>query len=237
MKATRLTIAWLALYAVQATAQTDGLKVWMDMAQAVTADGETVTYLTVNEKDPSVSYIAYNMTITLPKGFRVNKVEQGGVAVDDITLSERATDTHQIECNMADESKLKVICTSTGNQEMDNIAAGDNGGTPVFKVGLVADPTTVNGTYDVGLTDVRFVRHTEDGTTLAAVDLTDIEQGQLTVTGGAVGINSVKDGNDEPVNVYDTGGKLIRQQITRSKALDGLAPGIYVIKGKKHIVR
>ena len=184
MKTVKLLLAWLALYAAQAMAQTATLEVWMDKNVTVTADGKTVTYLTVSEKDPNVNYIAYNMTITLPKGFKVNQVKQGREYVNDITLSERATSTHQIDCNMPEEGMLKVICTSTSNYEMYPDDAEGNIIYPIFTVGLVADPSTINGTYDVEMTGVRFVRYLEDGNTLAAVDLDHIEYSEFTVTGG-----------------------------------------------------
>lgn len=382
MKTVKLLLAWLALYAAQATAQTAALEVWMDKNVTVTADGKTVTYLTVSEKDPNVNYIAYNMTITLPKGFKVNQVKQGREYVNDITLSERATSTHQIDCNMPEEGMLKVICTSTSNYEMYPDDAEGNIIYPIFTVGLVADPSTINGTYDVEMTGVRFVRYLEDGNTLAAVDLDHIEYSEFTVTGGtdfpgidyslpsegcgtmilpfdapipdgmtvyacngisgnnslmlekapsieantpyvvtgpegiyhfigkyralktsystpymtgvfeqmkvpegnyvmqnhkdtygvgfyrvgavetiinpyrcyvnalsnevnafrlvfdgADGIYSPKEEYDELVNVYGTGGQMIRQRIKRSRALEGLAPGIYIIKDKKYIIK
>ncbi len=54
---------------------------------------------------------------------------------------------------------------------------------------------------------------------------------------GADGIYSPKEENDELVNVYSTGGQMIRQRIKRSRALEGLAPGIYIIKDKKYIIK
>lgn len=177
-------MAGLALYAAQAMAQPAALEVWMDKNVTVTADGQTVTYLTISEKDPNVNYIAYNMTISLPKGFKVNQVKQGREYVNDITLSERATTTHQIDCNMPVEGMLKVICTSTSNYEMYPDDEDGNIIYPIFTVGLVADPSTINGTYNVEMTGVRFVRYLEDGNTLAAVDLDHIEYSDFTVTGG-----------------------------------------------------
>lgn len=382
MKTVNILMVWLVLFAAQATAQTAALEVWMDKNVTVTADGETVTYLTVSEKDPNVNYIAYNMTITLPKGFRVNKVKQGREYVNDITLSERATTTHQIDCNMPEEGMLKVICTSTSNYEMYPDDADGNIIYPLFTVGLVADPTAINGVYDVEMTGVRFVRYLEDGNTLAAVDLDHTEYSEFTVTGGTdfsgvdftipsegcgtmilpfdasipsgmkvyactgiyentslildevpfiaantpyvvtapegtyhftgeyraltptystpymtgvfetmkvpegnyvmqnhketygvgfyrvgsvetiispyrcyvnalpnevnmfslvfdetTGVNSVKNADDELVNVYDTNGQMIYSQVKRSEAFDGLVPGIYIIKNKKYIIK
>lgn len=178
-------MAWLALFTAQAMAQTPNtLEVWMDKEVKVTADGETVTYLTVSEKDPNVNYIAYNMTFTLPKGFKIHQVKSGREYVNDISLSERATSTHQIDCNMPTEGMLKVICTSTQNYELYPDDADGNIIYPIFTIGLVADPSVINGIYDVEMYDVTFVRYLEDGITLAGVDLDHTEYSRFTVTGG-----------------------------------------------------
>lgn len=178
-------MAWLALFTAQAMGQTPNtLEVWMDKEVKVTADGETVTYLTVSEKDPNVNYIAYNMTFTLPKGFKIHQVKSGREYVNDISLSERATSTHQIDCNMPIEGMLKVICTSTQNYELYPDDADGNIIYPIFTIGLVADPSVINGSYDVEMYDVTFVRYLEDGITLAGVDLDHTEYSRFTVTGG-----------------------------------------------------
>ena len=179
-------MAGLALYAAQASAQTDNtLEVWMDESVSVTADGETVTYLTISEYDPNVNYIAFNMTLTLPKGFRVNQVRSGREYVNDIKLSEdRATTTHSIQCNMPEEGTLKIICVSSQNQALYPDDIDGNIVYPLFTVGLVADPTAINGAYDVEMTGCRFVKYLEDGTTLAPADLDHTEYSRFTVTGG-----------------------------------------------------
>lgn len=185
MKTAKLIMAWLALYVAQATAQTPNtLEVWMDESVGVTADGKTVTYLTVSEKDPNVNYIAFNMTLTLPKGMKVNQVRSGREYVADIQLSERATTTHMIDCNMPEERMLKIICTSSSNFELYPDDVDGNIMYPLFTIGLVADPSTINGRYDVEMYDCRFVRYLEDGQTLAPVDLDHMEYSEFVVTGG-----------------------------------------------------
>lgn len=186
MRTVKLIMAGLALYAAQASAQTDNtLEVWMDESVSVTADGETVTYLTISEYDPNVNYIAFNMTLTLPKGVRVNQVRSGREYVNDIKLSEdRATTTHSIQCNMPEEGTLKIICVSSQNQALYPDDIDGNIVYPLFTVGLVADPTAINGAYDVEMTGCRFVKYLEDGTTLAPADLDHTEYSRFTVTGG-----------------------------------------------------
>jgi hypothetical protein len=39
--------------------------------------------------------------------------------------------------------------------------------------------------------------------------------------------------NDVPVDVFDLNGRLLKKQILRSEALDGLDAGVYIINGKK----
>lgn len=54
------------LTAVQASAQTETLKVWMDDV-TMTADGQTVTRLYVMENDV-VDYTAFSLSLIVPKG-------------------------------------------------------------------------------------------------------------------------------------------------------------------------
>lgn len=51
------------------------------------------------------------------------------------------------------------------------------------------------------------------------------------------GVSSTKADKDEPVNVYRIDGQAIRTQVKRSQALNGLAPGIYIINDQKYIVK
>lgn len=57
-----------------------------------------------------------------------------------------------------------------------------------------------------------------------------------TKTGTGISAATADDAN-EPVDVYDTGGRLVRSHVPAKDALQGLPKGIYIIKGNKTLVR
>lgn len=180
----RLLALCLALcMALPLLAKDHDLKVWMDQKLHFTADGQTVTYLTVHQTDPKVNYMAYNMTILLPKGTAIHQVKSGRNYKNDIQMSERATDTHTIACNMPEAGMLKVICTSSMNQDL---YPDDEAGNPcdeLFTVGLVADASTYNGTYRAEMVGVCFVNSDDKGIPEGAyIDHT--EYAEVSVSGG-----------------------------------------------------
>ena len=64
----------LVLFSAQALAKAtteNTLSVWMDQKVELTADGKTVTRLTVYEYDPNINYLAFNMALSVPKGVKV----------------------------------------------------------------------------------------------------------------------------------------------------------------------
>jgi len=185
MKTIKMIIAGLVLYTAQATAQENTLEVWMDKNVTVTADGETVTYLTIREKDPNVTYFAYNMIITLPKGFKIHQKKSNREYVDDITMSDRVTSTHQISCYMPTDGMLKVICTSSKNYDLYSDDTDGNAIDELYTVGLVADSTTINGAYEIEMTDVIFTTYTDtERKKMAYTKLDHTEYCDVTVTGG-----------------------------------------------------
>lgn len=183
MKATRILLLWLALYSAQAIARTDNtLEVWMDKDVTLTADGTTVTKLTVYEKNPNVDYTSFNMTISVPKGVRINKVKSGRDYKNDIELSVRAND-HTIACNMPEEGMIKIISFS---QQLLPYYPDDEDGNvyyPMFTIGLVADPSAYNGDYTIELSDCWFNAIDDTNTPYPNI-LDHVEYSNFTITGG-----------------------------------------------------
>lgn len=180
MKKSLMMVSGLLLSAFSATAYTttpsETLKVWFDN-MTVDYKSDNVFYLTVYESD-DIDYSAFNMTFYIPAGLRVNQVKQGREMVDDIFLSERAAATHSIACNILPSgTELKVISTSTKN---DNLYNDDEDGNPLDKlytIGLVADDTLQPGDYTIEMTGIKFVINTGD----ACVPADDHVYGTLTV--------------------------------------------------------
>lgn len=182
MKIKQWTMLLLAFTPFLAFAQSSKLQVWTDAEMKFTADGKTVTYMTVYEKNPDVDYTAFNMEFTLPRGFRINLVKKGRDWVKDINLSVRASSTHTINCNMPDPTLLKIISTSSQNENYYPDDEDGNECTELFTIGLVADPETYNGTYAIQMDGARFVK--KDASGISADDLDHVEYSQVTVTGG-----------------------------------------------------
>ena len=183
---TKLLLLCLVLASVvtRAQAQTQTLEVWgHDIT--MTADGTTVTHLTISERDV-VDYTGFSLTIVVPKGIHVAQVRNGREYVDDISLNaDRATTTHEIACNMPQDNIIKVIASSTKNSNFYPDDIDGNPVTDIFTIGLVADPTMVNGTYEVSIIDCKFKQ--SKASIPASQPQAPITM-KMTVTGGVDGV-------------------------------------------------
>ena len=169
------------LTAVQASAQTETLKVWMDDV-TMTADGKTVTRLYVMENDV-VDYTAFSLSLIVPKGVTIAKVKSGRNTVNDIRLTERLND-HTISCNMLSDGRtIKIISSSPSNSNFYPDDVDGNVMDSIFSIGLVADPAMVNGNYTIEIKDCKFV--IQDAT---ASQPQEAETASMKVTGGVDGL-------------------------------------------------
>ena len=175
----------LVLYTARASAfSTDNaLKVWMDQKVELTADGKTVTKLTVYECDPDVDYISFNMALFVPKGTQIYKYRSGRKEITDIALNEDRNNGHTILCNMPDDHTIKIIAYSGENNALFHDTYD---GVPVeelFTIGLICDNSTINGTYHVEMLDVNFTYRDKDSK-ITSNGIDHIEYSDFTVTGG-----------------------------------------------------
>ena len=171
--------------AVGQNIQTEALRVWMDDI-TVTADGQTATRLTVYENDPERDYTAFNMSLVVPDGITVAQVKKGRNWVNSIELSVRAAETHTISCNMPEGTLIKIMCSSTQN---DDLYPDDEDGNLVdelFTIDLLADPQMTNGTYTV-LTEGVVFAHNQNNVVTGYVP-NPLPSFHLTVTGGQDGL-------------------------------------------------
>lgn len=220
-------VSGLLLTAVTAqaytTTESETLKVWFDDF-SIEYNSDNVAYLKVYEND-NLDYSAFNMTFIIPKGLRVNRIKQGRETVDDIFLSERASSTHSIACNiLPDGTTLKVIADSSKN---DDLFHDDEDGNPLdelFTIGLVADDTLKPGEYPIEMTGIKFVLTTGD----ASVPANDHVYGTLTVTGVETGVEQISAESLEG-KCYDIHGRLIPGKPERGS--------IAIFNGKKILVK
>lgn len=186
------------------TTESETLKVWYELPTFI-ADGQTVNYIKVYENDGDNVYSAFNMHFVLPEGIRVNKVKQGRDEVNDIALSERASSSHAISCNMPNATTLKIICTSSMN---DNLYNTDNNDEPLdllFTIGLIAGPELAAGEYEISLDGIKFVFKNAD----ASVPADEPIYGKMVVKSETSGIESIEADAYRDGDCYDLQGRKV----------------------------
>ena len=186
MKKTIMTICLMLLAVAGVKAQSETLRVWIDSQVTFTADSSTVTYLKLYENDGDQQYTSFNMSLIVPKGIHVNKVKQSRNTVNDISLSERATTTHSISCNMPSDTLLKVACTSSENQDLYNDDEEGNPLDEVWTIGLIAEPTMVNGDYVVTMPADGLVFNMRQGDTYVSSRIKEDVTSVFTITEGII---------------------------------------------------
>lgn len=229
MKKLLLTFAISIVSILGVQAQSTTLKVWLDSKVTFQADGTTVTYLKLYENDGDQGYTSFNMSLIVPKGISVNKVKQGRNTVDDIFLSERATTTHTIACNMPSETLLKVACISTLNQDLYNDDEEGNPLDELWTIGLLADPTMENGDYVVTMPADGLIFNMKDGDNYVSSRISEDVTCVFTIEGGVItAIKQVTVDAEDASAIYDLQGR---------KLANPVGSGVYIIDGKKVAIK
>lgn len=175
----------LAGMQVQAQEQEQTLKVWMSNPTMV-ADGTTTTYLTVYQTDINADgthnlYAQFEMRLNVPEGITVATKRVGRKDVNDITLNEERFDGISIsEPSIAKTPGLISISTlNTGTESYYPDSESGETIEELFTIGLKADPSMTNGTYEIFLSDVKFIR-----LDASAETPNETVKATMTVTGG-----------------------------------------------------
>lgn len=224
MKIKLFFLSLLLLTSVRAQAQSETLRVWLDSNVTLTADSTSVAYLTLYENDGAQGYTSFNMSLIVPKGIHVNKVQQGRDLLDDISLSERATATHTIACNMPADTLLKVACTSSTNQDLYTDDAEGNPLDSLWTIGLIAEPTMVNGDYVVKMPAKGLVFNMKQGDTYVSSRISEDVTCVFTVKGGVISGIRTMTGNAPEGALYDLNGRRVNEPT---------GCGVYIDGGKK----
>lgn len=206
---------------------TDHLRVWAEFPDKIIADGETINYIKVYQHDDDdLDYTAFNMEFILPEGFRINKVKQGRETVNDIFLSERATSTHTIACNIVDGVDLRIFCDSSMNSDLYK---DDEEGNPLdllFTVGLIAESTIPTGEYTVQMLGIKFCHSNAD----AKIPAADPTNYQVYIQGDKpAGIEEVVAEELDLTDCYDLNGRRIN--------IDDAHGIIVVCRGRKFYLK
>lgn len=206
------------------TTESETLNVWYELPTFI-ADGETVNYIKVYENDGDNVYSAFNMHFVFPEGLRVNRIKKGREEVYDITLSERASSTHTIACNMPEATMLKIICTSTVNDNLFNTDLNEQPLDLLFTVGLIADPSMEPGSYEIYLDGIKFVFKTGD----ASVPANEPIYSTMLVEPDPTAVESVSIDHNVPIEYYDLQGHRVNPSLMHGK--------IVISKGNKVLVK
>lgn len=129
-------------------------------------------------------------------------------SLESITLNNNRTDNHILAYTKTGENRYRVLSYSLNNATYD----GHSGELLDIKVA---------GNGDVSVEDILFVT------------VEETEKRFSPLHSGTTGI-SVTTKQAEAMDIYSVDGRLVHKQ---AKSMDGLERGIYIINGKKHIVR
>ncbi len=232
MKKILLTIALIAAalgvradnFAVETT---DHLHVWAEYPSTIIADGETVFYIEVYQHDDDdLDYTAFNLEFVLPMGFRINQVKQGRNMVNDIQMTDRASATHSISCNLKDGYDLRIIATSSDNSLLFKDDVDGNPLDKLFTVGLIAEPTIAPGSYNVSMEGIKFCHKNADARIPADAPVNYVFN---IVNPTLSGVEDVEADTLDPEECFDLQGRPVNPAEVHGQ--------IIITKGKKVLVK
>ena len=173
------------------------------------ATGET--YTVAVDLSNVYNYTAMQMNLTLP----------AGIEVSDIRLSERASRHHTISFNQTEDGHVKVIAFATDNAPFAGFEGDllyiDVKGTSLFA-----------GDGVLKMSDIYFCE--SDGT--------EHQLAPLSVNvNNTTGIIEITGSENETVNVYNMQGQMVKKNVRKNEALNGLSCGCYLVGNQKVYVK
>lgn len=185
-----------------------------DSNDILLADGFVIeagkTHLLDVEMRNNAQFAAMQLDITMPQG----------LSIDNVTTTSRASNM-SMGFNEIEPGKWRILIHSA------NTTSGNDG--TLLNITVKADDTfTGNDIITIGN-----VIAVEPSELVHEIGDLDVEVGTTT---GVKDINA-DIANNGPVDVYNMNGQLIRQNVERNEATTGLPSGIYIVGGKKVIVK
>ncbi|MBR5639475.1 MAG: dockerin type I repeat-containing protein [Muribaculaceae bacterium] len=158
--------------------------------------------------DNATAYAGFQMDVTLPQGLTLENAELTGRAA-----------SHTLMTGVNPDGSIRLLGFSLNNNE---IAAGSDA---IITLKVKAT-SALDANDGITISDIFFTQQNE------------VESVLPNVTTNAVVTAISEIGTDgEGVNVYDMCGVLVRQGVNPVEATQGLPTGVYVINGKKVLVK
>lgn len=187
----------------------------LNVAKAATSD-----VLSLGDYDPATGTIAIALdNATAYAGFQMDVALPQGLTLESAELTGRAA-SHTLMTGVNPDGSTRLLGFSLSNAE---IAAG-SGEIITLKVKANA---SLSSTDNITISDIFFTRANE------------VESVLPDVTTNATVVTAITHiaADGEGVNVYDMKGVLLRQGVKPAQATHGLPTGVYVINGKKVLVK
>lgn len=187
----------------------------LNVAKAATSD-----VLSLGDYDPATGTIAIALdNATAYAGFQMDVALPQGLTLESAELTGRAA-SHTLMTGVNPDGSTRLLGFSLDNAE---IAAG-NDAIILLKVKANA---SLSSTGNITISDIFFTRANEVESVLP-----DVTTNATVVT--AIGEICTE---GQGINVYDMKGVLLRQGVNPAQATQGLPTGVYVINGKKVLVK
>ncbi len=187
----------------------------LNVAKAATSD-----VLSLGDYDPATGTIAIALdNATAYAGFQMDVALPQGLTLESAELTGRAA-SHTLMTGVNPDGSTRLLGFSLDNAE---IAAG-NDAIILLKVKANA---SLSSTDNITISDIFFTRANEVESVLP-----DVTTHATVVT--AIGEICTE---GQGINVYDMKGVLLRQGVSPAQATQGLPTGVYVINGKKVLVK
>ena len=159
--------------------------------------------------DNATAYAGFQMDVTLPQGIILESAELTGRAA-----------SHTLMTGVNPDGSVRLLGFSLDNAE---IAAGSDA---IIILKVKAD-ASLSANDNITISDIFFTQANEVESVLPNV------AANATVVTAIAQIGTDREG----VNVYDMKGVLLRQGVAPAQATQGLPTGVYVINGKKVLVK
>lgn len=175
--------------------------------------------LSLGDYDPVTGTIAINLDNAAPyAGFQMDVTLPQGLSLENAQLTGRAA-SHTLMTGVNPDGSIRLLGFSLDNNEIE---AGDDA---IITLKVKAD-ASLDANASINISDIFFTQANE------------VESVLPNVTTNSTVVTAISEiSTDGSVNVYDMKGVLLRRGVTPSEATQGLPTGVYVINGKKVLVK